>query len=215
MLNNISVLRQDYLKKRLNNVELLNEKLHKVFVDDKNEDAYAHYSPIHLKMADYVNAIRVNDLQGMSRILHIKGEVYQLLSMHISGHDKFQTSAMLPPSLLNEELKTVRKLGELIIKDPALNYSLELLSFEAGLSQAKLQEGFKFLFARTVTEYIRHIRLKAARELMNTTDLSISQIVYSIGFTSRSYFSKIFKEKYGMTPHEFKKQILFPVNEVV
>jgi len=42
---------------------------------------------------------------------------------------------------------------------------------------------------------------------MNTSDLNISQIVYSIGFTSRSYFTKIFKEKYVLAPNEYKRQI--------
>ncbi|WP_323027282.1 AraC family transcriptional regulator [Gelidibacter japonicus] len=94
------------------------------------------------------------------------------------------------------------------MEDPSENYNLDDISRNSGLSQAKLQEGFKFLYARTVSEYIRHVRLEAARDLMNSTDLNISQIVYTIGFTSRSYFSKIFKEKYDMTPHEFKKQVV-------
>ena len=74
-----------------------------------------------------------------------------------------------------------------------------------------MQDGFKFLYNRTVTEYIRHIRLESARDLLKTTDLNISQIVYTIGFSSRSYFSKIFREKYGITPNEFKKKLLVVV----
>jgi AraC-like DNA-binding protein len=85
---------------------------------------------------------------------------------------------------------------------------LEQLSIESGLSQAKIQDGFKFLYTRTVTEYVRHIRLEAARELMRNGDLNVSQVVYSIGFTSRSYFSKIFKEKYEVTPNEYRKNVL-------
>lgn len=71
--------------------------------------------------------------------------------------------------------------------------TLNPLSRYSGISQAKqLQEEFKFLFFRTVKEYIRPARMEAARELMNTTDLNIFQIVYTIGFTSRSYFFKKF-----------------------
>ncbi|WP_245585041.1 helix-turn-helix domain-containing protein [Psychroserpens burtonensis] len=43
---------------------------------------------------------------------------------------------------------------------------------------------------------------------MRSADLNVSQVVYSIGFTSRSYFSKIFKEKYGITPNEYRKSAL-------
>src|SRR5690606_32887981 len=119
-----------------------------------------------------------------------------------------QSNEAIPNSLLKDELKTIRQQAKKIMDDPSENYNLDDISRNSGLSQAKLQEGFKFLYARTVSEYIRHVRLEAARDLMNSTDLNISQIVYTIGFTSRSYFSKIFKEKYDMTPHEFKKQVV-------
>ena len=165
-------------------------------------------------MEDHVNAIRNKDSNGMTRILQIEGEVYQLLSMHIARHDRHQNSNELPQTLLKHELKSIKSLSEQIVKDPALDYSLDQLSKTSGLSQAKLQEGFKFVYARTVTEYIRHIRLEASRELMNTTDLNISQIVYTIGFTSRSYFSKIFREKFGMTPNDYKKQIVITTENI-
>jgi AraC-like DNA-binding protein len=84
---------------------------------------------------------------------------------------------------------------------------LDKLSLESGLSQAKLQEGFKLLYARTVTEYIRHARLEAARDYLSNSDMNISQVVYTIGFSSRSYFSKIFKNKYGISPSEFHANV--------
>ena len=144
----------------------------------------------------------------MIRILQIEGTVYQLLSMHIAQHDKVENTNSTQISLTKKELKTIRRQAEKILDEPGSQYSLETISRDTGLSQAKLQEGFKFLYARTVTEYIRHTRLEAARDLMNTTDFNISQIVYSIGFSSRSYFSKIFKEKYDISPNAFKKKSL-------
>ncbi|MEZ4803411.1 MAG: AraC family transcriptional regulator [Gelidibacter sp.] len=194
-------------------MEQLNEKLNQVFLDENGGQEFAYFSPIHLKMEDHVKELRNIDTKGMTRILQMEGEVYQLLSMHIARHDRYHTSDIMPSSLLKDELKIIRRYAKKILDDPSINYSLDQLSKDSGLSQAKLQEGFKFLYARTVTEYIRHIRLEAARDLMNNSDLNISQIVYTIGFTSRSYFSKIFKEKYDITPHEYKKQIVSTVEE--
>lgn len=208
ILNDIRIERKEFIKKRNNQLSELNENLYRVFVDNKDETAFAYYSPIHLRMEDHVKTLRDLKTEGITRVLQIEGEVYNLLSMHIARHDRYQNNKIIPNSLLKEELKIIRKHAKKILKDPSFNYCLEQISTDAGLSQAKLQEGFKFLYARTVTEYVRHVRLEAARDLMNTTDLNISQIVYTIGFTSRSYFSKIFKEKYDMTPHEFKKQVV-------
>lgn len=215
ILNDIHIVRTEFLKKRNNQLSELNENLYKVFSDDKDEEEFAYYSPIHLRMEDYVKTLRDVNTEGMTRVLQIEGEVYQLLSMHIARHERYQNNEVVPNTLLKNELKIIRRQAKKIIDDPSLNYNLDQISRDSGLSQAKLQEGFKFLYARTVTEYIRHIRLEAARDLMNTTDLNISQIVYSIGFTSRSYFSKIFKEKYEMTPHEFRKKIVVIDEDIV
>jgi len=146
--------------------------------------------------------------KGMLRILKIEAKVYEILSLHIQQHNRILEGEKIPNALDKGDLKIVRKIGNGIVKSPAKEYSLEQLSYKSGLTQAKLQEGFKFLYNRTVTEYIRHIRLESARNLLKNTDLNVSQVVYSIGFSSRSYFSKIFKEKYDITPNQFKKNLV-------
>lgn len=209
-INVIQIIRKRFLKKRTTNVSTLNKKLYQIFMDEDYDNRFIHYGIMNLKMADHVKKLWGIKTKGMLRILKIEAKVYQILSLHIQQHNKFEQGVPLPTSLIKSELKIVRDLAKSIVKTPSKDYSLHQLSKDSGLSQAKLQDGFKFLYNRTVTEYIRHIRLEAAREFIINTDLNISQIVYSIGFTSRSYFSKIFKEKYGVTPNEFKKQLIIP-----
>lgn len=207
-INVIQIIRKDFLKKRTTNVSTLSKKLYEVFVDTDHENRFSHYGTLNLTMADLIAKMRKIKSKGMLRILKIESKIYEILSSHIQQHNNLLEGEALPETLNKSELKTVRKVGKTILKNPAKQYSLEQLSFSSGLTQAKLQEGFKFLYNRTVTEYIRHIRLESARDMLKNTDLNISQIVYSIGFSSRSYFSKIFKEKYGITPNQFKKKVL-------
>jgi len=208
-INVIQIIRKRFLKKRTTNASTLSAKLYDIFVDTDHENRFIHYGFLNLKMADLVKKLWGIKTKGMLRILKIESIVYEILYSHIQAHNKFEQGVPLPTSLIKSELKIVRKIAQDIIKTPSKDYSLQKLSTASGLSQAKLQDGFKFLYNRTVTEYIRHVRLEASRELIIQTDLNISQIVYSIGFTSRSYFSKIFKEKYEITPNEFKKQLVF------
>ncbi len=214
-INIIQIARKKYLKKRLNNVSQLNEKLYRVFMDEDHEKAFAYFGTYNLKLADKIGALRKIKQKGMIRILQIEGMIYQILSIHIQQHDRAMKEEVLSTTLLKRELKLIRNLAKNIIKDVAKDYSLEQLSEETGLPQAKLQEGFKLLYARTVTEYIRHVRLEAARDLIRTTDMNISEIVYSIGFSSRSYFSKIFKDKYDISPNDFKNKVELPTEEFV
>ncbi|WP_179346155.1 helix-turn-helix domain-containing protein [Winogradskyella ursingii] len=210
-INIIQIVRKDFLKKRTTNVSSLNKKLYDVFMDQDYEKRFAHYGELNLKMADQVKAIHKIKSKGMLKILKVEAKVYEILSMHIQQHERSTTGRSIPPSLTKKELTLIKQISNVIQKEPARPYSLDLLSSNYGLSQSKLQDGFKFLFKRTVTEFIRHVRLEQARDLMKSSDLNISQIVYTIGFTSRSYFSKIFKEKFGISPNEFKKQIVSKV----
>lgn len=206
-INVIQIIRKKFLNKRTTNVSTLSDKLYKIFVDTDHENRFASYGTLNLKMADLVNNIRKIKGKGMLRVLKIEARIYEILSLHIQQHNRLLDGDILPDTISKSELKIVKKLSSTIIKNPAKEYSLNQLSFTSGLTKSKLQEGFKYLYKKTVTEYIRNVRLESARDMLKNTDLNISQIVYSIGFSSRSYFSKIFKERYGITPNQFKKEL--------
>src|SRR5690606_41075527 len=107
VINDIRSVRTEFLKKRNNQLSALNENLYRVFVDDKDETAFAYYSPIHLRMEDYVKTLRDLKTEGMARMLQIEGEVYQLLPMHILRHDRYQSTEEMPNPLIKDELKTI------------------------------------------------------------------------------------------------------------
>lgn len=202
----IQISRVPFLKKRLNDGAILNQKLYNVFHDQQHENVFAYFGTYNLKLANLIKEFDKVKQKGMIKMLIKEGIVFQILSEHILQHNKDVKLNKEPNSSLSkQELNTIRKISTKILKDVSVNYTVEELAEDSALTQAKLQEGFKLLYTKTVTEYIRHIRLEEARDLINTTDLNISQIVYTIGFSSRSYFSKIFKKKYQISPSEFLK----------
>ena len=207
-VNSIQIIRKKFINKRTTNIATLNSKLYEVFMDTAHKKQFMHHGQLNLKMADEVLGLRKIKGAGMLRLLKIEAKIYEILSLHIQQHNRLLQGTSLPETLTKSELKIIRGLAKEILDTPSKEYSLNYLATTAGLSQVKLQEGFKFLYKRTVTEYVRHIRLEAARNLLKKTDLNISQVVYTIGFTSRSYFSKIFREKFGVTPNQFKRKTL-------
>lgn len=84
------------------------------------------------------------------------------------------------------------------LSDPDL--SVELLSEEMGMSRAQLFRKTKAMSGKAPVEIIREQRLKKAKELLQTTDWTIQQVAYEVGFTSPSYFTKCYKEQYGENP---------------
>ena len=101
---------------------------------------------------------------------------------------------------------TVNEAVEAIAHKPEYPYTIGYLCREYGLSAAKLQEGFKVLKGCTVGNYIKNQRVELAEELIKTGDLNISEVVYTIGLTSRSYFSKIFKQRYKCSPKYYQEK---------
>ena len=205
-INLIQVSRKEFINKRLNDASILNKKLYEVFHDKQHENTFAYFGTYNLKLSNLVKQLNKIKQKGMIRILMKEGIIYQILSEHMLQHNKdVEKKKDFVTDLTKKEIKLIRKLASQITKNVSENYTVEQMAMDIGLTQVKLQEGFKLLFSRTVIEYLRHVRLEKARDLLNNTDYNISQVVYTIGFSSRSYFSKIFKRKYGLTPSQFLK----------
>lgn len=80
------------------------------------------------------------------------------------------------------------------------DFSIHNLARELHLSRSQLHRKIKALTNMSTSIYVRHVRLRKAIELLNTTSLSISEIAYQVGFKSPVYFSQVFKETFGESP---------------
>ncbi|MFD0860632.1 helix-turn-helix domain-containing protein [Sungkyunkwania multivorans] len=109
-------------------------------------------------------------------------------------------------SLTERELEQVSAISKQILKAPETPYSVNFLCRAFGIAPSKLQEGLKSLHNRTLSDYVRNVRVEKAEQLIKTTDLTISEIVYTVGLTSRSYFCKIFKKRYAYSPREYRQR---------
>ena len=80
------------------------------------------------------------------------------------------------------------------------NFSIDELSREVGYSNMHFYRKLKALAGETPSQFLRTIRLKRAAELLRKKSDNVTQIAYSVGFSSLSYFNKCFKEQFGVTP---------------
>ena len=85
------------------------------------------------------------------------------------------------------------------------DFSVERIGEEIGMSRVQLYRKVKALTGMSPVELLRKSRVEKGRHLLKTTDLSISEIAYDTGFTSPSYFSKCFKDEFGMSPGEVRQ----------
>lgn len=80
--------------------------------------------------------------------------------------------------------------------------SVEDLAADMNLSRVQLYRKVKSITDSSPVELLRNARLNRAYQLLLTTDKSVSEVAYAVGFTSPSYFTKCFKDEYGKVPGE-------------
>jgi len=111
-----------------------------------------------------------------------------------------------PVNVPNEDvfISRFKKIVEQRLHDSDL--SVEDLATDMGLSRVQLYRKVKALTGSTPVDLLRKARLARAQILLQESSLSVSEIAYEVGFASPSYFSKCYKDEFGIVPGEVRKQ---------
>lgn len=107
----------------------------------------------------------------------------------------------------NEIPQHVLKIQKLFHEKPADSYSLDTLAAAVHVNKFKLIKDFKEYFHVPPMQYLFDLRITLAKELLTSTDLSISQIASDSGFSTSNYFIHAFKSNTGVSPTEFRRKL--------
>ena len=143
--------------------------------------------------------------------MHLLVRVRKLLEYRDRLHDLFKKDDF-SGKIEEEELVDVDKkfLNTLvkIIEDNLEDTDLDATILEQKLIMSKMQlyRKLKALSNMAPAEFIKYIRLKKAAHLLQSTQLTVSEIFYRTGFNNQSYFFREFKKRYECSPNEFRAQ---------
>ena len=170
-------------------------------------ESFKYFGSIDPRTASYSENLIHNKRTDAIGKLMSEGAIMNTLASQLRSHDEATVGAKFSSPLSASELKKVALMSDFISKSLAINISVKILSSEFGISPKKLQLGCQYLYGETINSLISNLRMERANEMIQKTDSSLSEICYAIGLNSRSYFSKIFKQRFGMLPSEYKKAI--------
>lgn len=91
--------------------------------------------------------------------------------------------------------------------NPDLN--VDSLASMMGLGRSQFYRKIKALTNYSPVELLRNLRLKQAREMLTTTEKTIGEIAYEVGFSSPAYFTRCYREAFDETPTELRERIAF------
>ena len=102
--------------------------------------------------------------------------------------------------------KAVRLVLKYLHNNYAQPLSLEQVAAEVHLTPEYFSRVFKDEMGVTFINYLTDLRLQHSVQMLETTALRVQNIAQAVGYPNVSYFSTIFKKKYGMSPYEYRKR---------
>jgi len=135
----------------------------------------------------------------------VSGAIENRMRLKQKASDTEENKSLIEPIVLRSSdqvlYEKVIKIINENIANPDLN--VEMLASNVGMSRVHMHRKLKELTGQSARDFIRSIRLKQATDLLSGKKLSVSEVMYALGFTNLSHFSNSFKEFYGMSPKEY------------
>lgn len=137
-------------------------------------------------------------LARVENLLHQRAHLRQLFAQGAAEGKETEEEV----SRLDDRDKAFVKQLHDIIKSNMGNsdFGVENIGAEIGLSRVQLYRKVKAITGSSVVDLLRKARLAKARRLLEANSMNISEVAYEVGFSSPSYFTKCFKDEYGMLP---------------
>ena len=190
------------------------KKFHKLFSEDSNniqflkdENANQKYyyenkisNPIFLVL----NELKRFDINSSTKNLFLKAKIYELFS-HLYNRNRDLNIEQCPFLTNEENFKKIKKAKDIIIENMTNPPSLVELSEEINLSLKKLKEGFKKIYGKPVYQFLIEYKMELAKKLLSDNNYNVNEVSLKLGYSTASHFITAFKNKYGLTPKNFKQ----------
>jgi signal transduction histidine kinase/ligand-binding sensor domain-containing protein/CheY-like chemotaxis protein len=135
--------------------------------------------------------------------------IEKLIDLRQKMQQRFQKKGTLFQSLKNPKknkqeifLQKVLEIIEKNLKDE--NFGMPQLCKELYMGRTNLFRKLKAITGKSATHLIRSLRLEKAKSLLENTHMNINEVCMEVGFNNPGYFSRVFKDEFGMTPTEVR-----------
>lgn len=183
-------------KKEIDTVSTIKTQRARVIqlIEDENSDEYTTYIVPEDELPEVIVTAGSKKVDGIippaiSEMIGTKKAVSH------SGNDESVDEKLLGAAMKYVESNISRS-----------DLSVEELSRELGMSRVNLYKRLVAMTGKTPIEFIRVIRLKHAAKLLLETRMNISEVAYQVGFNNPKYFTKYFKEEFGMLPSVYQEK---------
>lgn len=207
-INSIEVNREVFREKFGCPLNVLSEEIQELFNDKKAAKEFYYLGDYSLSISDIITNMQAYEGNEFLRRIFLESKGYELLALQLSQYIDDKRDVHSKEILRSSEIRMIQDAAA-YLKDNISKYiTIKELSKEFGLNERKLQQGFQLLYGKTINNFIQDYRVETSGRLLLSTDMNVSEILREIGITNNSYFAKIFKLHYGITPKAFQMKYL-------
>jgi len=176
-----------------------------------------------LDLFDHLTEVLAVDLSSVPQALTSFQGILEEQSHAIAGSDAMTAALMtqclvhffrrLPsegenalPWLMALQDARLGRVIDKILDDPGAEYSVDTMAETAAMSRSAFSAHFQESFGRSPKSFVNHIRMQHAAQLLAVENTSIDEIARTVGYSSRSHFSRAFKDHSGLPPKDFRSE---------
>lgn len=142
----------------------------------------------------------------LARIEQLLGE-RKLFREKVWKQDKEADDNNYEQYLVKKDVQLLEKIHQVIEENlDNSDFNIDTIASNIGLSRSAFFKKLKSLTGLAPVDLVKEIRLNKSIELIKSTDLSISEIAFAVGFKDSGYYSKCFRKKYNQTPREYMNE---------
>lgn len=199
---------------RLNNSDFLGEYFHiQTITKNAQESVLTYFQEIYQSATS----------QNPSRLFRIRGNLELILAYltqraNAEGEAEAPSEHDVPDAHSLEAIRRRNAKTQNINRDPRIQvvvdyltphlnepFTIQSLSEMAQVSQTSFRRLFKAHTGKSPSDYIRELRMTSAARMLLTSNREIAEIGYQVGFSDANYFSRTFRQVFGVSPHQYRR----------
>ena len=199
---------------RLNDSDFLGEYFHiPTITKNAQESVLTYFQEIYQSATS----------QNPSRLFRIRGNLELILAYltqraNAEGEAEAPSERDVPDAHSLEAIRRRNAKTQNINRDPRIQvvvdyltphlnepFTIQSLSEMAQVSQTSFRRLFKAHTGKSPSDYIRELRMTSAARMLLTSDREIAEIGYQVGFSDANYFSRTFRQVFGVSPHQYRR----------
>jgi AraC-like DNA-binding protein len=141
-------------------------------------------------------------IKNQQNLLFVEAKKYAILADFFLG-SKQKTQYNCPFLNRKENVDKIMEAKKFLITDLTKNPTLADIAKHCGINEYNLKTGFKEIYGKSCTQYLKDYKLSEARRLISEGQYTVGEVADILGYNNVSHFIDLFKAKFGITPKQF------------